>query len=72
MVGIALSYVLTQFGINYLGAKLLTMPKGTRLAVIPPKLAVGAFVFSVALGLIAGYFPARWASKLKPIDAFKR
>lgn len=72
MVGIALSYVLTQFGINYLGVKLLAMPKGTRLAVIPPKLAVGAFFFSVALGLLAGYFPARMASKLKPMDAMQK
>lgn len=72
LTGILLSYVITQFGINYFGVKLLSMPKGTRLAVISPKLAIGAFVFSIALGLIAGYFPARWASKLKPIDAFKR
>lgn len=72
LTGILLSYVITQFGINYFGVKLLSMQKGTRLAVISPKLAIGAFVFSIALGLIAGYFPARWASKLKPIDAFKR
>ena len=72
LIGIVLSYVLTQFGINYLGVKLLAMPKGTRLAVIPPKLAVGAFFFSVVLGLLAGYFPARWASKLKPMDAMQK
>ena len=72
LIGIVLSYVLTQFGINYLGVKLLAMPKGTCLAVIPPKLAVGAFFFSVVLGLLAGYFPARWASKLKPMDAMQK
>ena len=72
LTGIILSYVITQFGINYFGVKLLSMPKGTRLAVISPKLAIGAFVFSIALGLIAGYFPARWASKLKPMDAMQK
>ena len=72
LTGILLSYVITQFGINYFGVKLLSMPKGTRLAVISPELAVGAFVFSIALGLIAGYFPARWASKLKPVDAMQK
>lgn len=72
LIGIVLSYGITQFGVNYIGVKLLAMPKGTKLAVIPPELAIGALFFSIVLGLFAGYFPARWASKLKPIDAFKR
>lgn len=72
VIGIVLSYGITQFGINYIGVKLLGMPKGTHLAILPPELAVGAFLFSVVLGLLAGYFPARWASRLKPMEAMQK
>lgn len=72
LIGIILSYGITEIGVNKIGIKLLNMPKGTELAVIPIWLAVGAFFFAVALGIFAGYFPAKWAARLKPIDAVRK
>lgn len=72
LIGILISYGMTEIGVNKLAIKLLKMPKGTELAVIPPWLAVSAFLFAVLLGVLAGFFPAKWAAKLKPIDAVRK
>lgn len=72
LIGIIVSYGITELGVNKLAIKLLNMPKGTELAVIPLWLAVSAFFFAVILGVFAGFFPAKWAAKLKPIDAVRK
>ena len=72
IVGILASYGISEFFINKVAIKLLDMPKGTELAVIPLWLAIVAFIFAVVLGVGAGYFPARWASKMKPIEAVRK
>lgn len=69
LIGILISYLIAIFGINKLAVKLLSMPKGTELAIIPWWLAVAAVLFAIILGMIAGYFPAKWAAKLKPVEA---
>lgn len=71
VVGIIASYGIRGI-LNKLGVALLEFEKGTRLAVIPWWLVLAAVVFSTVLGILAGYFPARWAVKLKPIDAVRR
>lgn len=71
LVGILLSYGITEIGINRIAIRLLNMPKGTELAIIPPWLAVGAFFFAVLLGILAGFFPARWATKLTPMQTMR-
>lgn len=71
MIGIAISYLFTYVGVNIIAVKLLHLAKGTQLATIPWWLAVGSVVFAIVLGIIAGFFPAKWASKLKPIDAVR-
>jgi putative ABC transport system permease protein len=38
---------------------------------ITPRLVVLVFIFAVALGILAGLFPAWTASKRKPIDALR-
>ena len=58
LIGIFCSYGIVAFGVNTLAVKLLAMPKGTTLAVIPFWLAAAAFFFAVLLG----------ASKLRPIE----
>ncbi|MCM1499457.1 MAG: ABC transporter permease [Clostridium sp.] len=72
LIGILISYGMTEIGVNKLAVKLLNMPKGTELAVIPPWLAVSAFLFAILLGVLAGFFPAKWAAKLRPIDAVRK
>lgn len=72
LIGILLSYGITEILVNRLAVKLLELPKETTLAVIPLWLAVSAFLFSVLLGILAGFFPAKWAAKLRPIDAVRR
>ena len=38
---------------------------------VTPGLLIGALVFSVVIGMIAGAIPAYRASKLKPVDALR-
>lgn len=71
LIGIAISYLITEVGVNIIAVKAINMAKGTQLAIIPWWLAAGAFLFAILLGVLAGYFPAKWASKLKPIDAVR-
>lgn len=72
LFGIIISYGITEWGINKLAVKLLDIQKGTQLAVIPIWLAVAALLFAIILGVAAGYFPAKWAAKLRPIDAVRK
>lgn len=72
LIGILISYGVTELGINILAVKLMELPKDTNLAIIPWWLAVAAFLFAIVLGILAGFFPARWASKLRPIDAVQK
>lgn len=48
------------------------LAKGTNISYIPWWLALAGMMGSVVLGVAAGYFPARWATKLRPIDAVTR
>lgn len=41
------------------------------ISIVPPWLVVAALLFSIAVGLLAGYFPARRAMKLSALDAIR-
>lgn len=72
LIGIGCSFLLIRFVLNPVAVKMLSLEEGTTLAVLPFWLILAAFAFSVLLGLLAGFFPAKWAAKLKPIDAVRK
>jgi putative ABC transport system permease protein len=64
LVGGALGLVLAAFAtlvLNYFG-----VPTD-----ISPELATFGLFFSVVVGIIAGFFPARRAARLLPVDALR-
>ena len=71
MIGVLISYGISGLAVNRLAVKLLSLPKGTMLAEIPIWLAFSAVIFAVILGVAAGFFPARWAAKLNPIEGMR-
>jgi len=54
------------FGLSLGLAKLIDVP-----FVFDPTINVGSFVYSALMGIIFGYYPARRASRLDPIDALR-
>ncbi len=61
LVGIALAFALS-FGL----ASLLDVP-----FMFDPAINILSFVFSAVMGIVFGYYPARRASRLDPIDALR-
>ncbi len=58
--------IVTGLGLSALGARLLDMP-----FVFKPMTVLASFLFSGAVGIIFGYFPARKAARLNPIEALR-
>ncbi|KPF43781.1 ABC transporter permease [Rhizobium sp. AAP43] len=61
LVGIALG-----LAIAYGSVMLMSVP-----FVVSPSIVLLAFVFSAAIGMVFGYFPARRAAQMNPIDALR-
>ncbi|MCR5632321.1 MAG: ABC transporter permease [Eubacterium sp.] len=68
VLGVGLS-LLVDIYINKRLVAFMEMPEGTWLMTTPVWLIIGAVVVSVVVAVLAGAFPARWASKIKPLDA---
>ncbi len=61
IIGIAIG-----LGLAGLGSQLLKVP-----FVVEPVVILAAFLFSAAIGVIFGFFPARRAARLNPIEALR-
>ena len=59
--------IIVGLGMGYLGANMLSIPFRP-----DPQIILLAFAFSAAVGVIFGFFPARRAAQLNPIDALRR
>ena len=63
-IGILLSKIVEFLSFQFLGTSLIK-------AFFPWYLIVGSLLFSFLVGTISGFFPARQAAKLKPVDALR-
>jgi putative ABC transport system permease protein len=62
--------VLTNF-LNPIIAKALDLEKGTKLLIFNPLISLALIASLMLIAILAGYLPARKASKLDPIEALK-
>ena len=71
VLGVGCSYGVKVI-IDKCAVSMFHLAKGTNISYIPWWLALAGMMGSVVLGVAAGYFPARWTTKLRPIDAVTR
>ena len=73
MVGIGLSYVVSYLLNKYAPqiGSMIGMSASSTISVIPLWLSVGAVIFAMFVGIISGLYPARKATKIKPLEAIR-
>ncbi|MBO4862925.1 MAG: ABC transporter permease [Eubacterium sp.] len=67
-LGVGLSMLVDIF-INKKLVEFMKLPEGTWLMTTPAWLILTCIAVSVVVAILAGAFPARWASRIKPLDA---
>lgn len=72
VIGILFSYIIS-FILNKIGKGFLTanVVEASTISIIPIWLAVLAILFSMLVGVLSGYYPARKATKIRAIEAIK-
>lgn len=73
MLGIGLSY-LVSFLLNKYAPEIgsmIGMSATSTISVIPIWLAVGAVIFAMLVGIVSGLYPAKKATKIKPLEAIR-
>lgn len=74
LIGIILSLLLSSL-VSATGIGISLPAPGARggggILLITPELVVFALIFSTIIGIVSGYFPARQAASLRPVEALK-
>jgi putative ABC transport system permease protein len=71
-LGFIASGIVSEIGVRFLGAAGGPGARNlTSLTYISPDLVLFALVFSIIIGAISGYLPARRAAKLQPVEALR-
>jgi putative ABC transport system permease protein len=71
-LGFIASGIVSELGVRFLGTGSGPGARSlTSLTVISPELVLFALVFSIVIGALSGYFPARRAAKLEPVEALR-
>ena len=71
LIGGALG-ILTGIGMGFAGVKIMAKVSGSAVSAAPSiKSMVIAVLFSLAIGVFFGYYPANKAAKMNPIDALR-
>ena len=68
-IGVGASYMVNQLLIEKKVPAMLELPKGLPVTYMPWWLSVGAILLAIVVSVLAGAFPARYAARLKPLDA---
>jgi putative ABC transport system permease protein len=66
-LGTIASNIISEVGIRTLGLSV----GGGVVTAITPQLLIFAMVFSILIGAFSGFFPARRAAKLEPVEALR-
>lgn len=64
-IGLALGWLMT------IAINTAMQSNGIVLFLVTPRLAASVFVFAITISVVAGFFPARRASKLNPVEALR-
>jgi putative ABC transport system permease protein len=70
-LGISLAGALIGLMASYFAVGAINSFLNTSIAVITPNLAVTAVAFALFIGALAGFFPARQAARLDPVEAIR-
>lgn len=65
LVGLVLGWLMT------IAINTASQASGIVLFLVTPRLAVSVFIFAIVISVVAGFFPARRASKLNPVEALR-
>lgn len=68
--GVIGSFLLSFVGIGFIPG-LGGSSSGGLSTLVTPQLVIGAIILSTIIGMVAGFFPARSAANLRPVDALR-
>ena len=73
VLGIGLSYLISHILNKYAPeiGSMIGMESTTKISVIPLWLSFSAVIFAMLIGIVSGLYPAKKATKIKPLEAIR-